>query len=461
MIGHRVTTAVVGNVLPLLASFVTVPILAQSLGVVGRGEVGAATAPLLLMLNAATAGIPEAMTYYIAKRHMPLRRLAGNGILLLFGLGIVASALTVAASSFIAGGEAELALLVTLAALAIAPSLVVSGLRAIAAGLDAWGSITAERLLVALSRLGGIVGLLLIGHLDVVTATAVIAGSLVLGGLAYLPLLGRGMSSKRGSPAAAASTPFSVTALFVYGGRFWIGSAAGIMLSRVDQMLMVPLSSTYELGLYAVAVSVAELPLVINSAIRDVMFTAESQSADDRRLTAGARISNLLTAVAALGVALLSLLFFETLFGPEFLPALPLTMVLLFAVVLGNHGSIAGIGLSARGRPGLRSAAESLGLVVNVMLVLALVPPLGAMGAAVATVVGGVAAAIWNLSMLNRVYGVPWLSMLGVRRSDIVLMVDTAKRLIQRSQPQRDLEYAAADSGRSSTDSTFGEAGEP
>ena len=69
---------------------------------------------------------------------------------------------------------------------------------AIAAGLNAWGAITAERLLVALSRLGGIVGLLLIGHLDVVTATAVIAGSLVLGGLAYLPLLGRGMSSSEG-----------------------------------------------------------------------------------------------------------------------------------------------------------------------------------------------------------------------------------------------------------------------
>ena len=34
----QVTTAVVGNVLPLVASFVTVPILAQSLGVVGRGR---------------------------------------------------------------------------------------------------------------------------------------------------------------------------------------------------------------------------------------------------------------------------------------------------------------------------------------------------------------------------------------------------------------------------------------
>jgi len=461
VIGHRVTTAVVGNVLPLVASFVTVPILAQSLGVVGRGEVGAATAPLLLMLNAATAGIPEAMTHCIAKRQMPLRRLARNGILLLFGLGIVAAALTVAASSFIAGGEAELALLVELAALAIAPSLVVSGLRAIAAGLDAWGAITTERLLVALSRLGGIVGLLLIGHLDVVTATAVIAGSLVVGGLAYVPLLGRGMSPKRGSPAATMFTPSIVSALFVYGSRFWIGSAAGILLSRVDQMLMVPLSSTYQLGLYAVAVSVAELPLVINNAIRDVMFTAESQSADDRRLTAGARISNFLTAVAALGVALLSLLFFDALFGSEFLPALPLTMVLLLAVVLSNHGSIAGIGLSARGRPALRSAAESLGLVINVMLVLALVPLLGAMGAAIATVLGGMAAAIWNLSMLKRVYSVPWSAMLGVRRSDIVFIVDTAKRLIRRSQTQRHPEYAAAASGRSSTDSTFGEAGGP
>ena len=91
-----------------------------------------------------------------------------------------------------------------------------------------------------------------------------------------------------------------------------------------------------------------------------------------------------------------------------------------------------------RPRPGLRSAAESLGLVVNVIVARAR-PAAGRDGAAVATVVGGVAAAIWNLSVLNRVYGVPWTSMLGVRRSDIVLMVDTAKRLIRRSQPQRDL----------------------
>jgi O-antigen/teichoic acid export membrane protein len=107
-------------------------------------------------------------------------------------------------------------------------------------------------------------------------------------------------------------------------------------------------------------------------------------------------------------------------------------MVLLVAVVLGNHGSIAGIGLSARGRPGLRSAAESIALGVNLVLIFALVPAMGAMGAALATVVAYTAAAVWNLTMLRQVYGVPPTALLGIRAADLTLLVRTARGILTR-----------------------------
>jgi hypothetical protein len=43
------------------------PILAQGLGVAGRGEVAAAIAPNSLLVAVATIGLPEALTYYLAK----------------------------------------------------------------------------------------------------------------------------------------------------------------------------------------------------------------------------------------------------------------------------------------------------------------------------------------------------------------------------------------------------------
>ena len=49
------------------AGVVTAPILAHARSVDGRGELAAALAPAALMLNAATLGLPDSLTYHIAK----------------------------------------------------------------------------------------------------------------------------------------------------------------------------------------------------------------------------------------------------------------------------------------------------------------------------------------------------------------------------------------------------------
>jgi O-antigen/teichoic acid export membrane protein len=56
-----------GNAVTPVAALVTLPILSYTLGVTGRGEIAAATAPLLLAVTAATFGIPEAVAYLVAE----------------------------------------------------------------------------------------------------------------------------------------------------------------------------------------------------------------------------------------------------------------------------------------------------------------------------------------------------------------------------------------------------------
>ena len=62
-----IALALVANIFPPLAALATTPIIARSLGVGDTGAVVAATAPLILLANALTLGIPEAIVYFTAR----------------------------------------------------------------------------------------------------------------------------------------------------------------------------------------------------------------------------------------------------------------------------------------------------------------------------------------------------------------------------------------------------------
>src|SRR5689334_17677634 len=63
-----VVITAIGNTLPPAAMLVTQIVLAQSLGVSGRGTVAAATAPLMLGIAVLTLGLPESIMYFIAQK---------------------------------------------------------------------------------------------------------------------------------------------------------------------------------------------------------------------------------------------------------------------------------------------------------------------------------------------------------------------------------------------------------
>jgi O-antigen/teichoic acid export membrane protein len=166
-----------------------------------------------------------------------------------------------------------------------------------------------------------------------------------------------------------------------------------MFLLRIDQVLLSPLAGAFQLGIYAVAASISELPVVLNAAIRDTVFTHISdQSVTTENIGELSRVSTILVMALCIPIGASSPFLIPLFFGEDFSGAVPVLLILLLATALANPGSIAGVGLSASGFPHLRSFALVGACIVNIPMLILLVPPLGAIGAAIAALLGYVTA---------------------------------------------------------------------
>ncbi len=379
-------------------------------------------APLLLAASGSTFGLPEAVTYFVARRQG--RGVLGRATLLLVLAGLMTTALIFYLAPILAARNEVLRDLIRLAAIAITPTLLVGVLRSYAGARGRWGLTTLESLATSCIRLGWIFALVLSSSLTVTSATIAMAATLFLGVVAYLPLL-----FSRDIPQGASG---GIPGLLRYGSSVWIGSLSGIMLTYLDQALMTPLSNSRELGIYSVCVSVTAVVLVFNTTLRFVMFASDSEKPDLARLSLATRLSNAGTLVLALAIGVLSPWLVPLLFGPEFAGATPVLIILLFAIVVGNPGSLAGVGLGARGRPGLRSASLAVACLINAVLVVLLVPSYGAVGAAWATVAGNLVSAALNVLWLRLYFQAPISWSIVPRLSDSRVVFSLLRRVFGR-----------------------------
>jgi len=429
-VSRNMTIALIGNSFPPLVALFSGPILAQALGVDGRGAVAAATAPLALVVTVATFGIPEAVTWAIARNPNLARNAATRGVLIVIVAGMLAMGAVALSAAWLSGGDPTVQQLILVACLAVVPNLLVGVFRGVASATQSWRLVALERIVTSSLRLIVLVPFWITGTLTPLVATIAVAAMPVTGLFVYIGRM-RTLDPRAFDVPAEART----AGLLSYGLRIWVGSLSGILLSRLDQVLLTPFAGTYQLGLYVVAVSVSELPLIINQAVRDVTFVTDAADSVDARLASSARISTLLSGLAGLFLGISMLWWLPFLFGEDFRPALPVAAVLLTAVVLGTPGSIGGSGLSARGRPGLRSMSLLVACLVNIGMLIVLAPPLGAMGAALATLAGNLISSNLNLLFLYRKFGINPLAFYGVRRTDLVTLREYAKRLPRRRRP--------------------------
>ena len=410
-----------------LVGIATAPILAQALGVQGRGETAAALAPNALMVAAATFGLPDALTYVLAARPAKTRRALVTASLVSTLLGTASFVAILLLTDFLFDDDAELAGLIVLATAFAVPSLLVNPLRGAASGLQMWNAVAAERVVNSLLRLLGLGALAAFGMLDARLAVIVSCVAPLLAGLVYWRLLfRRGPAEQPADHAPVASD------LIGFGSRIWLGAVASMLTGRLSQLLVTPLSDVEQLGLLVVAITISDVPFIVATALRDVLFGVNSRAADARRLAAASRIATLVAGAGCLVIGATLPLWIGIVFGEDFRGATHATWVLLLAAVVNVPGLIAGAGLGAWGRPGLRSIALLVALLINLGAFVVLVPPLGAMGAALAGLISGLGVTAFAVVAAARVVGLASWQFIAPRRSDVDQLLHEARSAVRK-----------------------------
>ena len=419
------TTFVTNGAVAFL-SLVNVLIVSRSLGPVGRGAV-----VFLMTISAVTSrlcalGVQEANVNIAGAEPDTRRSLATNSLVFAALLGAAGSGTLAVLIALFPGIAAGTSTGLRWVALACVPVLLVQ--------FYLWRLIQADyrfaaaNVVLLITPLANVIlngAFAAAGTLSVGRAFGVWVGGQAVSALVLVVYVVVRLSGF-GRPDAALGRR-----AFRFGLKSHIGRVMQLGNFRLDQWLLGAISGPRQLGLYSVAVAWSEalfyLPTAVALVQRPDLVRTDTREAV-RRGTAAFRVSLIATIPLAILTFALAGILCEGVFGSSFAGAVPQLRIL----VLGAFGMLAlrifGNVLIARGRPLLESAAIGTALLTTIGLDLALIPPFGGKGAAIASTVAYSVGGAMAIAIVARTLGAR-LGDLRPRRGDLSLAARAPDRL--------------------------------
>lgn len=287
----------------------------------------------------------------------------------------------------------------------------------------AWNVI---RSLVGLGYLGFIAGFWFAGLTNVEHfAFAYIAGTLLSSLVGVLWLWRKGWIDWRPDWQTARD-------LVTYGARVHLGEMVNSLRQRVDQMAVSLFLTASDMGLYVVALTVANGPMILVNTVAGVAFPKISQAAtrEEKLRIFGAylRLAMALSILSAAGLAVLAEYLVPLIFGRLFVQSATICQIMLLGLPFFAAKLMFIQALNAFDRSLAIGWAEAAGLLAAAAALFGLLPVLGIYGAAWALVVANVVALAAMAGSLNRQIGAPVLPLFRPTAEDVVL----ARRLLAK-----------------------------
>jgi PST family polysaccharide transporter len=192
-----------------------------------------------------------------------------------------------------------------------------------------------------------------------------------------------------------------VKTLFVDSWPLLLSGMAVMIYMRIDQVMLGQMVSDESVGIYSAAVRISEvwyfIPMTIVASVFPSIIEAKvcSEAQYYQRLQRLYDIMVLFSVSIALPMTFLSSAIVVQLFGKAYIESGPILAILIWASVFVFLGVASGKWFLTENRQILSFQRTALGMIVNVILNLLLIPRFGAVGAAIATVVSYTIAAFF------------------------------------------------------------------
>ena len=188
-----------------------------------------------------------------------------------------------------------------------------------------------------------------------------------------------------------------------------MGVSSRLIMNRMDILMLGPLSSFHEVGYFGTAFRITYLmtfPQVILMQIITPLLSESIAANKQGAMWRHFRIAVFFSVATVLPVSAILSLFSEPIvtfiFGHEYAPAAPpLTLLAISQAFAALTIPCAGL-LIAAGRGGTFGLINLVAVVINISLNFVLIPPLGATGAALASMAGTAIMLTWQASTIFR-----------------------------------------------------------
>jgi O-antigen/teichoic acid export membrane protein len=208
---------------------------------------------------------------------------------------------------------------------------------------------------------------------------------------------------------------------------------------RVDLLFIDRILGTAQVGVYAVAVQLAEGLLFISQAVGVAIWARVGAATREEAAALTARSIRYALAIMLAAAAVIFLaagVAVPLLFGERFAGAVtPLRVSLLGVVAWGAANLLAAYYTNQLGRPRVPLAMAAFSLLVAVALCPLLIPLWGLTGGALVTTVSYTTAIVAGLCVFRRDTGIGWRNLLLLSRADLVDAAATTRDLLRAIMP--------------------------
>jgi O-antigen/teichoic acid export membrane protein len=359
-------------------------LIARGLGVTARGRWAVISSLAVLVATVASTGLPAAAAYAAASlRGGGRERLVRAALTGAAGFGLLAAVVYLVVAAVIRPPASTVAVVVGCAIPLATVAYGVAHQLTLTTASMRWFALA--QLVAAIGTLIAVVVLYVAGTLTVLAVVGVSAGGQALG--AGMSLAGLRMSGSVGArwltvPTTAMRVlrPYLAYALITFATL-----SLTQIVQRVDVLLVSGYRGPHAAGLYAVAVQITDLMLVVPAALGLVMFRRGARSNPEHYSDAISvlRWVGLFAVVAAIFALLIASWIIPLVFGSAYRGSIAPLRIMLPGVVAFSLQSVLSQYLAGRGRPRIVLVAWLTGAVVGVTADLIVIPADGIAGAAV------------------------------------------------------------------------------
>jgi O-antigen/teichoic acid export membrane protein len=377
--------------------------LARMLGPAGRGELAAIILWPALLAGLGNMGIYESTVFFASRGDHDVRVITASSFMSALGMSIIVVSIALAVIPAVLGHFGSSIVRTCLLYLSWVPlNLLTYAAAGVLVGRRKNAAFNRSRFIYPVVTVSSLMLLVLTGHPSVgaVAVVYVLAAAVAFG---YLT------SSLARSRLVGLRPDWRLTReILAYGFKAHVGNVAGLANDRADQAIVSIFLAPVYLGYYAVAVTVSSVVSLLGSSMATAALPAVAGATDDsernRLFAVTVKVTLWGSLIGSLALLPMAPLVIHLFFGKRFLPAILSAEILAVACFAYSVSRVLTAGLVGLRRPWIASSGQVIGLIVTIMGLSFLVPWLGIVGAALATLLAyftTLAYLIWVCSQTN------------------------------------------------------------